>query len=152
MRVRLARRRFDEGEIELAVSRLLDERALDDRRTALAFARTEVTLHQRGPARVLRQLEAIGIGKELARAAVDEVFGALDESALMERALERRLRRGVSLADSAGKRRIYRYLITQGFEPSRVAARVLARRTSAADTPPDTDADDSYRPDETIDP
>jgi SOS response regulatory protein OraA/RecX len=50
------------------------------------------------------------------------VFGELDESALLEQALDRRLRRGLTLDDEGDVRRVHRYLIAQGFDPSRVHA------------------------------
>src|SRR5262245_54072166 len=53
LRSRLARGQFSNPEIESAVARLSHERALDDRRTALARARAEVTVHRRGRSRVL---------------------------------------------------------------------------------------------------
>jgi len=127
LRVRLARRQFDPDDIESAVTRLRRERALDDRRVALACARTETRLRQRGRARVVRQIESLGIAREIARAAVAEVFAEVDESALLEQALEKRLRRGASLTDVAAARRIHRYLIGQGFEPSRVTALMESR-------------------------
>src|SRR5439155_10378092 len=42
LRERLARRKFEPDEIDAAVTRLRRERAIDDRRTALACARTEM--------------------------------------------------------------------------------------------------------------
>jgi regulatory protein len=127
LRTRLARRKFDPNDIGAAIDRLRHERAVDDRRVALACARTETRLRQRGRARVVRQIEALGIGRDIARAAVAEVFGEVDEAALLEQALEKRLRRGPSLADEAAARRIHRYLIGQGFEPSRVTTLLESR-------------------------
>ena len=127
LRMRLARRQFDAEAIDHAVARLRRERALDDRRVAVACARTETRLRRRGRLRVVRQIESLGIPPEIARAAVAEVFGELDETALLEQALEKRLRHGVSLGDEAAVRRIHRYLIAQGFEPSRVMALMESR-------------------------
>ena len=127
LRARLSRRKFDSDDINDAVARLRRERALDDRRVALACARTETRLRQRGPARVVRQIESLGIAREIARAAVAEVFAEVDEGDLLEQALEKRLRRGASLGDEAAVRRIHRYLIGQGFEPSRVTALMKSR-------------------------
>jgi regulatory protein len=127
LRTRLARRKLDPDDIEGAVVRLRGERALDDRRVALACARTEARLRQRGRARVVQQIQSLGIPADIARAAAAEVFAELDETSLLEQALDRRLRRGVSLADAAAVRRIHRYLIAQGFEPSRVMALMKSR-------------------------
>jgi regulatory protein len=127
VRSRLARRLFEQDHIDEAIGRLRDERALDDTRVALACARTETRLRHRGRARVLRQIEALGIDRRIAGAAVAEVFAELDETALLEQALETRLRRGSGLDDPAGARRMFRYLIAQGFEPDRVTLALQSR-------------------------
>jgi regulatory protein len=127
LRTRLARRKFDEEDIDAAVARLRRERAVDDRRTALACARTEVRLKHRGRARVVRQIEGLGIARDVAREAVAEVFADIDEAALLERALDRRLRGTMALSDAAVVRRLHRYLLGQGFDSGRVIA-LLRRR------------------------
>jgi regulatory protein len=128
VRTRLAKRKFDQDDIDAAVARLRSERAIDDRRTALACARTEVRIRHRGRARVVRQIEALGIARDIARDAVAEVFAEIDEPALLEQALDRRLRHGMSLSDPAVFRRVHRYLLGQGFEPGRVMS-LLRHRT-----------------------
>ena len=130
VRTRLARRKFEDDEIDAAITRLRGERALDDRRTALASARTQVRLKHRGRARVVRQIEALGINRDIAREAVAEVFAELDENALLEQALDRRLRHGLSLSDPAVFRRVHRYLLGQGFDSGRVTALLRLRARS----------------------
>jgi regulatory protein len=127
LRTRLARRKFDEQDIDAAVERLRRERAIDDRRTALACARTEVRIRHRGRARVVRQIEALGIARDVAREAVAEVFAEIDEAALLEQALDRRLRHGADVSDPAVLRRVHRYLLGQGFDPGRVTALLRSR-------------------------
>ncbi len=127
LRTRLARRKFEDDEIDAAMTRLRRERALDDRRTALACARTQVRLKHRGRARVVRQIEALGINRDIARDAVAEVFAELDENTHLEQALDRRLRHGLSLSDPAVFRRVHRYLLGQGFDPGRVTALLRLR-------------------------
>ena len=127
IRSRLARRGIDADEIEAAVERLTRERALDDRRVALAFARSAVTLKGRGPARVRRDIEALGIDRDLARAAVDEVFGEVDQASLLDKALTRRWPRE-GTPDQRTIHRIYRGLLQQGFPPDQVMAALRARR------------------------
>ena len=131
LRTRLARRKFEDDEIDAAMTRLRRERALDDRRTALACARTQVRLKHRGRARVVREIEALGINRDIARDAVAEVFAELDESTLLEQALDRRLRHGLSLGDPAVFRRVHRYLLGQGFDPGRVTALLRLRAKKA---------------------
>ncbi len=127
LRTRLARRQFAPNNIDTAVERLRQERALDDRRVALACARTEVRIRCRGRARVERHIEAMGIARDVARAAVTEVYAELDEAALLERALDKRLRRGITLEDPPSVRRVFRYLIAQGFDPGRISAVLQSR-------------------------
>jgi regulatory protein len=127
LRARLARRQFESDDIDHAVDRLRQERALDDRRTALACARTEVRVRQRGRARIVRQIEAMGISRDVARAAVHEVFAELDETVLLEQALDKRLRRGITLDDVHSARRVFRYLVGQGFDRDRVSTALQSR-------------------------
>jgi regulatory protein len=128
LRARLIKRKFDPEDIDIAVARLRRERALDDRRTAIACARTEVRVRHHGRARVLRQIEALGIARDVARQAVAEVFTELDEAELLEQALDRRLRRGGDLRDRGIVRRVHRYLVGQGFDPSAVTGLLRRRR------------------------
>jgi regulatory protein len=134
LRTRLARRKFDQEDIDGAVVRLRLEGAVDDRRTALACARTEVRLRHHGRARVLRHIESLGIARDVAREAVAEVFTDLDETELLEQALDRRLRRGVDLSDPVIVRRVHRYLVGQGFDPSAVTGLLRRRRASIGES------------------
>ena len=120
VRTRLARREFEPDAIDAAVERLRHERALDDRRTALACARTEATVKRHGRQRALRTVEALGVDRELARAAVAEVFDGIDEDALIGQVLERKLRHGASIEEARVARRLHRYLLPQGFDAGRV--------------------------------
>jgi SOS response regulatory protein OraA/RecX len=131
LRERLARRHFAPDEIDEAVVRLRLERALDDHRTALAYARTEHG-RGRGRLRILRRLESMGVARDVARAAMAEVLADNDERDLVDRTLTRRLRHGESLDDPKVARRLYRYLMAQGFDAGQVTA-ALRRRTRPED-------------------
>ena len=122
IRQRLARREHDPGDIDAAVARLIEERAIDDARVAAAIARTETGIRKRGKLRVRRKIESAGISPAIAKRALEDVFGDLDDDALIESALGKRLRRGAAIADEREFNRLYRYLVGQGFEPHRVLA------------------------------
>src|SRR5438067_2483232 len=92
VRERLGRRQYPDAEIESAVVRLREERALDDERVAAAIARTQTSIKRRGESRVRRQIEQAGIPSDTARRAARTVFESIDADALLERALARRLR------------------------------------------------------------
>ena len=123
VRQRLTRKEFQPEEIDAAVERLRGNRSLDDRRTALACARTEALVKRRGRMRVLRQVESLGIDREIARAAVAEVFADVDEDVAIEQAIDRRLR-GVTAADL---RRMQHYLLRQGHDAGKVNAAIRKR-------------------------
>src|SRR5438093_2175826 len=109
VRQRLARKGYPPDAIDEAVTRLRHERALDDARVAEAIARTETSIRRRGRIRVQLQIQKAGIDKSTAKRAIDEVFAAIDDNALIETALHKRLR-GREIADDRESRRLYRYL------------------------------------------
>ena len=127
VRERLARRGHEPDSVDAAVSRLRDERAIDDARVAEAIVRTQSAVRGRGRLRVLREVESAGIAAAIARRAVDDVFDSLDPDALLEASLAKRLDEREPIADDAEFRRLYRYLIGQGFEADRVIAVLKAR-------------------------
>src|SRR3954471_23401061 len=122
VRQRLARKEYEPDAIDEAVARLREERAINDQRVAEAIARMETGIRKRGKVRVRMQIERAGIAKDTAKAAIDEVFGSIDDAALLESSLRKRLRGRESIADDREYARLFRYLIGQGFESDRVAA------------------------------
>jgi regulatory protein len=128
VRQRLTRKGYAADDVDSAVVRLRDERALDDRRVAAAIAHTETRVRGRGRLRVRRQIEAAGIAKSIAEQAVEAVFAELDPDALLAAALERRLRGRTAIADDREFQRFYRYLTGQGFDSDRVVALLRSRR------------------------
>ena len=128
VRQRLARKEFDQEEIDDAIAKLIGERAIDDNRVAEAIARSETSIRKRGKLRVKRKIESAGIRPTIAKQAVDELFGALDTDALLQSALDKRLKRGVSIPDERAFNRLYRYLVGQGFEPDRVLELLRSRK------------------------
>jgi len=128
VRQRLARRGYALDEIEAAIARLLEERALDDKRVATAIANTQTRVRGRGRLRVKRQIEAAGISASLAQDAVDAAFSDIDSDALLAAALDRRLQGRAAIADDREFQRLYRYLVTQGFDSDRVLAALRSRR------------------------
>jgi regulatory protein len=128
VRQRLARKEYAADEIDEAVARLRQERAINDQRVAEAIARTETGIRKRGKVRVRMQIERAGIAKDTAKAAIDEVFGDIDDAALLESSLNKRLRGRETIADDREFQRLFRYLISQGFESDRVMQALRARR------------------------
>jgi len=130
VRQRLARKGHEPDAVDAAVSRLREERALDDARVAEAIARTQTAVRRRGKLRVRREIENAGITGATARRALDEVFDGIDADAQLQASLAKRLRGREAIADEAEFRRLYRYLIAQGFEADAVMKALNARRGS----------------------
>jgi regulatory protein len=122
VRARLLYRDHSRDDVSAAIERLLETGALDDGRVARAHARTAAGVKGRGRLRVMRELLAMGIAKEVAAEALAEVFGDLDERTLITRALQKKLRGRPRVTDSAEHVRLYQYLLRQGFTPAGVVA------------------------------
>lgn len=128
LRERLARRGCDAESIDGAIARLTRERILDDRRAARAFARTEATIKHRGPLRIRRALETMGLDREAAREAVEEGFEDRSVEITLEAALQRKARGPI--VDDKHAQRLVAYLVRQGFDLSDAIAAVRRRRSS----------------------
>ena len=133
LRERLLEGTPDPAAVDAAIERLVASGALDDRRTALAHARTASRVKGRGRHRILRELAALGIDDEVARRAVDEAVPADEHAAQLERALDRRLRGSI---DDRAVRRVYASLVRLGYPPGEVAAALRRRRHGAPDPEP----------------
>ena len=133
VRDRLERKGFNLEQIASALRRLRHEGALDDRRTAVAYAHTSAHIKMHGRIRTTRELQRLGISPSLSKTAVVEVYDEVDERGLLERALARRLKGRIETRAELG--RLYRYLIRQGFDGSKVMSALTAR--SASGTTPD---------------
>ena len=116
LRTRLRRRKLDEPDIAAAISRLKSDGTLNDRRVAGAIARIETGIRHRGRARVLQKIRQAGIDEDAADEAVRQVFEDVDEDALLDRALSRRLRgKAITELDDKGRARLIRAMAAQGF-------------------------------------
>jgi SOS response regulatory protein OraA/RecX len=122
MRSRLLDREHSAEETDAAVAKLIETGALDDRRVARAFARTASKVKGRGRLRVTRELHAMGISRDVASEAVAEVFGELDERAMIQRAIQKKLRGGRKPQTMQERARLYQFLMRQGFTPAAVSA------------------------------
>jgi regulatory protein len=129
---RLARQGFEAEAVEAALAKLREARAIDDRRVALAAARTHALVKRQGRDRVARELGALGLADDAVREALDEVFGALDEDALLEQAIDRRLRPRHDVADPAVQRRLFAALLRQGFAGHAIARAIKTRARKQA--------------------
>jgi regulatory protein len=128
LRERLRDREHADADIDRAIALLLENRALDDRRVADAYIRTAVKVKGRGRLRIQRELQEIGIEKDVAAAALADAFGDLDERSLIAQALKKKLRGTTRIASPAEYARVYQFLLRQGFSPAAVSAALQAYR------------------------
>jgi regulatory protein len=118
-RADLARRLVKKGHPAAAVAVALDRLAarglLDDLAFARSFAETR-TARGRGPARIRRDLLAMGVGDAVVRAAVAESWSSDDDVAERALALARsRAPRLAGLPRQAQRRRLLAFLTRRGF-------------------------------------
>jgi regulatory protein len=132
LRERLLEREHDREDVDRAIALLTENKALDDARVAGAYVRTALKVKGRGRLRIQRELQAMGIEKEVAAQALAEAFGEVDERALIAKALEKKLRGNRKIASPAEYARVFQFLMRQGFSPATVTA-VLRRHRKGTD-------------------
>jgi regulatory protein len=128
LRERLLDREHAPEDVDRAVDLLLESRALDDARVAAAHVRTALKVKGRGRLRIQRELQAMGIDKDVAGQALADAFGETDERALIARALQKKLRGRSKISSPAEYARVYQFLMRQGFSPAAVSAALRAHR------------------------
>jgi SOS response regulatory protein OraA/RecX len=128
LRARLLSREHDREEVEHAIEHLLETRALDDARVAAAYVRTAIKIKGRGRLRIQRELQEMGVDRDVASDALAEAFGDVDERALIANAIKKKLRVKQAIATPADYARIYQFLLRQGFSPADVNAALRAYR------------------------
>lgn len=119
LRDRLLRKALAPEDVDRAVARLQADGTLNDRRAAIAIARTHALVKARGRLRIEQELKARGVPSEIVRSVLDEVFVELSEPELLERALRKRLRAG-RITSEPQFRRLYAYLARLGFPTDRI--------------------------------
>lgn len=136
-RRRLLDRSHPPDEIDAAIAHLIETGGLDDAKLARAQARTALETKGRGRLRVLRELVARGVSNDVAAEAIGEVFGEQDERALVQRALQKKLRGRSRPANAAEYGRLYQHLMRLGFTPPVVAAVLRKLRPESVESLPE---------------
>lgn len=134
VRQRLIRRGVAADAAEVLVDDLARLGAIDEDRLARAAARRETAIRGRGPARARLALRALGLPAPTIEAAVGATLEDVDVDALLDRALERRLRHvPPGRLDPAAARKVVGALVRQGFAPGLVFARLRQRGAAIPD-------------------
>jgi regulatory protein len=133
LRTRLLDREHPPEEIEAAISRLTEAGVINDGRLARAYARTASKVKGRGRLRVARELQEMGIGRDVIAEAVAEVYGDADERAMIDRAVQKKLRGAAKPNTVQERARLYQFLMRQGFTPAAVSAALRRLGLAAED-------------------
>jgi regulatory protein len=115
-----------------STARLKEQKLLDDARYAREFARHHATVRKQGRFRIAQELRRRGVPDRHIESALDEVFAAQDEAALVRQRLERKLRSIRGPLDERQLASLYRSLLRAGFAPDQVrtAINTVARGAS----------------------
>jgi regulatory protein len=111
--------------VEDALSRLASSGALDDGDYARRFIAERG--RARGRARLLQELEARGVDPETAARALAEALeeGERDDADALAAAVRRRLGGTAGATDRGRLARVYNALLSEGFEPGRIASALV---------------------------
>jgi regulatory protein len=133
---RLLEREHTKEDVEAAIEQLRDSGALDDARLARAYAETALKVKGRGRLRIQRELNEMGISREVAADALAETFGEVDERRLIAKAITKKLRGHRKIETPGEYARVYQFLMRQGFSPAAVSAalRTLRKGDDPADS------------------
>ena len=130
IRERLADR-ADTRTVDECITRLKEMGYIDDARFALGYARRRAETKTIGRSRLARELGARGVARTTIGRALDCVFEEVDEEALVDRAIEKRLRRQAPPRDRNGTRRLFDHLARLGFDRELIISKVRALRADA---------------------
>jgi len=121
LRRKLRAKKFERDVIDATITRLREERWLDDQRFAGAFVRTRAS-KRIGRKRILRELQAAGVSDAAAEQAVAENVDPEREREALRALGERRARTLVRrhgaeyLATEEGRNKLAVYLLNQGYD------------------------------------
>lgn len=120
--LRLKERGHGDDDIDEAIVRLAALSAIDDRALALHWIASQAAGRGRGRERALAELVARGVDEALAASAWSQALedGAIDDEALVSRAVRRRLGPPPGRADRGRLARVYNALLHEGFRQAQV--------------------------------
>ena len=127
LRRKLTAKKFERADIDATITRLRDEKWLDDARFAGAFVRTRIQKHV-GPKRIERELHAAGVDRDVVKEAVaandNEERQREDLKAAYEKRKRMLIRRhGEDYLDTReGRNKLTGYLLKQGYDAALVYA------------------------------
>lgn len=128
MKKALARRADNDLLVQVVMARLKETGQLDDARFARQFVRYHVEIRHQGKFRIARDLRARGVSDAHIEAALEEAAVQHDESAIVRKRIDRKLKMFHGEIDDRKIASMYRSLLRAGF-PSEVIRRELRAAT-----------------------
>lgn len=141
LRRRLVQKGVESPHAEAAVARLVAQGLVDDRRYAAALARSKAGGGS-SRRRVEQELSRRGVARELASAAVEEVWEEeeIDQGGAAVQLARKRAASLAGLDAATRRRRLYGFLARRGYEPDEIrAALAVVLRDGGADTEGDAE-------------
>ena len=126
LRERLAERCSSKAVIETVIARLREYGYLDDERYALGYASSKVRQQPIGRRRLELSLARKKVDRTVADEALNQVFAETSEEALLDRALEKRVRLRGRPKTRAEAKSLFDHLLRQGFPFELVSEKVRA--------------------------
>ncbi|PYP83604.1 MAG: hypothetical protein DMF61_22830 [Blastocatellia bacterium AA13] len=117
--------------IDQCVLRLKEMGWIDDAKFAANYANHRASARSIGRARIARELAARGITRATIDEALRAVFRELDEETLIDRAIEKRMRKSTAAIDPKAAKRLFDHLARLGFDRELIISRVRALRTGS---------------------
>jgi regulatory protein len=115
---------YSDGEIDAAVARLVELRAVDDTSVAARFARSRLAYQGLGRNRIQQALESRGVARPQAQAGLTEALAEISETAVLDAAAHRFWKERGRAEPLLRMRRLYAHLVRRGFPPALVQARL----------------------------
>jgi regulatory protein len=124
----LAKEWAEPGLVDECISRLKELGYVNDDLFAHSYASSRVSARAIGRSRVARELAGKKIARKTIDEALDTVFEEVGEEALIDRAIEKRVRTHGRPADRAGAKRMFDHLARLGFQYDLIIRKLHAIR------------------------
>jgi regulatory protein len=132
MREYLGRRCEEEDEVSSVVTRLHEQKYLDDGRYALEYARLHANTRRQGRFRIARELRARGVADKHIDAALDAVFAETDEASLVRVRIRRKLSHMRGPFDEKKLASLHRSLLAAGFSSDTIREEIRSVQSAMA--------------------
>lgn len=119
--------------IDECIQRLKERGWIDDAKFASAYAYHRSGGKGIGRARIARELATRGVDRATIDKALRAVFQEVDEEALIDRAIEKRMRKVTTPLDPNAAKRLFDHLARLGFNRELIISRVRAFRAAKDD-------------------